>query len=203
MRKTALTLAIAALTAVAACKKTGENEFQVQTPDVDVKTDTSTIKTPDVDIVKDTAKIGDLQDPGAKMSKSASTPNGLIELLEPTNRIAKKIKSAVTDTGREIVFDPANKPGVSNLLTIYSALTGRTIDDLTAAYAGKGYGDLKKDLAEVVVEFVQPIQQRTRAFLDDPAQLDKLLAIGGEKARAVSAVTLTRAYDRVGFVAPG
>ncbi len=152
-------------------------------------------------IVRDTAKIADLQDPAAKMSKSASTPNGLIELLEPTNRIAKKIRSAVTDTGREIIFDPENKPGVSNLLTIYAALTGRTIDDLTAAYDGKGYGDLKKDLAEIVVAFVEPIQQRTRMYLDDPAQLDKLLAIGGEKARSVSSRTLAKAYERVGFVA--
>jgi tryptophanyl-tRNA synthetase len=154
-------------------------------------------------IVKDTAKITDLQEPTAKMSKSAASPAGLVELLEDPARIAKKIKSAVTDTGREILFDPVNKPGVSNLLTIYAALTGRTFDDLTTAYAGKGYGDLKKDLAEVVVGFVQPIQQRTRMYLDDPAQLDKLLAIGGEKARAVSSVTLATAYDRIGFVAPG
>jgi tryptophanyl-tRNA synthetase len=161
-----------------------------------------TFTVPAPHIVKDTAKIGDLQDPAAKMSKSASTPNGLVELLEPTNRIAKKIKSAVTDTGREIVYDPENKPGVSNLLTIYAALTGRSLDDLTAAYDGKGYGDLKKDLAEIVVAFVEPIQQRTRMYLDDPAQLDKLLAIGREKARAVSSVTLATAYERVGFVAP-
>jgi tryptophanyl-tRNA synthetase len=155
-------------------------------------------------IIKDsTAKITDLQEPTAKMSKSASTQNGLVELLEDPGRIAKKIKSAVTDTGREIVYDPATKPGVSNLLTIYAALTGRTIDDLTAAYAGRGYGDLKKDLAEIVVEFVRPIQQRTRMYLDDPAQLDKLLAVGGEKARSVSSITLATAYDRVGFVAAG
>jgi tryptophanyl-tRNA synthetase len=161
-----------------------------------------TFTVPAPHIVKDTAKIADLQEPGAKMSKSASVPNGLIELLEPTNRIAKKIKSAVTDTGREIVYDMENKPGISNLLTIYAALTGRTIDDLTAAYDGRGYGDLKKDLAEVVVAFVEPIQQRTRMYLDDPAQLDKLLAIGGEKARSVSSRTLARAYERVGLVAP-
>src|SRR6185436_10607787 len=110
-----------------------------------------TFTLPEPYIIKDsTAKITDLQEPTAKMSKSASTQNGLVELLEEPSRIAKKIKSAVTDTGREILFDQANKPGVSNLLTIYSALTGRTIDDLTAAYAGKGYGDLKKDLAEVL-----------------------------------------------------
>ncbi|MEV4758081.1 tryptophan--tRNA ligase [Micromonospora sp. NPDC049559] len=154
-------------------------------------------------IVRDTAKITDLQDPAAKMSKSASSPAGLIELLEDPARSAKKIRSAVTDTGREILFDPEHKAGVSNLLTIYSALTGRGIDELVVAYAGKGYGDLKKDLAEVLVEFVRPIQERTRTYLDDAAQLDKLLAIGAEKARAVAAQTLRTAYDRVGFLPAG
>ncbi|WP_344619892.1 tryptophan--tRNA ligase [Dactylosporangium salmoneum] len=154
-------------------------------------------------IIKDTAKITDLQEPTAKMSKSASTANGLVELLEEPSRIAKKIKSAVTDTGREILFDPVNKPGVSNLLTIYAALTGRTIEELVESYDGKGYGDLKKELAEVVVEFVKPIQERTRAYLDDPSQLDKLLAIGAEKARSVAAPTLASVYDRIGFLAPG
>jgi tryptophanyl-tRNA synthetase len=153
-------------------------------------------------IVKDTAKITDLQEPTAKMSKSASSPNGLIELLEEPARAAKKIRSAVTDTGREIVFNPVDKPGVSNLLTIYSALTGRSIDDLVAAYDGKGYGDLKKDLAEVVTDFMAPIQQRTAVYLDDPAQLDKLLGVGAEKARAVAEPTLRTAYERVGFLAP-
>jgi tryptophanyl-tRNA synthetase len=157
---------------------------------------------PEPYIIRDTAKITDLQEPTAKMSKSASSVNGLVELLEDPARIAKKIRSAVTDTGREVLYDPGHKPGVSNLLTIYSALTGRSIDDLALAYAGKGYGDLKKDLAEVVVEFVRPIQQRTKAYLDDPAQLDKLLAVGGEKARAVASATLREAYDRIGFLAP-
>ncbi|MGC9667985.1 tryptophan--tRNA ligase [Planosporangium sp. 12N6] len=157
---------------------------------------------PEPYIIKDTAKITDLQEPTTKMSKSASSPNGLVELLEEPARVAKKIKSAVTDTGREIIFDPENKPGVSNLLTIYSALTGRSIDDLVLAYAGKGYGDFKKDLAEVVVGFIRPIQERTRTYLDDPAQLDKLLAVGAEKARAVSSETLRRVYDRIGFLAP-
>ena len=148
------------------------------------------------------AKITDLQDPTAKMSKSVSSPNGIIDLLEDPARSAKKIRSAVTDTGREILFDPVAKPGVSNLLTIYSALTGRPIESLVADYAGRGYGDLKKDLAEVVVEFVRPVQERTKAYLDDPAQLDKLLAIGAEKARTVSAVTLRTVYQRIGFLAP-
>ncbi|MDG4768051.1 tryptophan--tRNA ligase [Solwaraspora sp. WMMD406] len=153
-------------------------------------------------IVRETAKILDLQDPTAKMSKSASSPAGIIDLLEDPARSAKKIRSAVTDTGREILFDPETKPGVSNLLTIYAALTDRTLDDLVEAYAGKGYGDLKKDLAEVVTSFVRPIQERTNGYLDDPAQLDKMLAIGAEKARTVAAATLAAVYDRVGFLPP-
>ncbi|WP_117212110.1 tryptophan--tRNA ligase [Allorhizocola rhizosphaerae] len=161
-----------------------------------------TFTLPKPHIIRETAKIFDLQDPTAKMSKSSSTPNGLIELREDPAKAAKKIKSAVTDTGRDILYDPETKPGVSNLLTIYSALTGRAVDDLVNAYAGKGYGDLKKDLAEVVVGFITPIQQKTNEYLDDPAQLDKVLAIGAEKARAVSAQTLSRVYDRVGFLRP-
>ena len=153
-------------------------------------------------IPESTAKITDLQDPTAKMSKSSSSPNGIIDLLEDPARSAKKVRSAVTDTGREIVYDPATKPGIANLLTIYSALTGRRIAALEADYAGKGYGDLKKDLAEVVVEFVRPVQVRTKAYLDDPGHLDKVLALGAEKARAVASVTLRTAYQRIGFLAP-
>ena len=161
-----------------------------------------TFTVPSPFITESSAKITDLQDPTAKMSKSVSSPNGIIDLLEDPARSAKKIRSAVTDTGREILFDVAEKPGVSNLLTIYSALTGRSVDSLVSAYDGRGYGDLKKDLAEVVVGFVRPVQERTRAYLDDPAQLDKLLAIGAEKARAVSSATLRTVYERVGFLAP-
>lgn len=161
-----------------------------------------TFTVPAPHIVKDTAKITDLQNPTAKMSKSSSSPGGIIDLLDDPARSAKKIKSAVTDTGREIVFDAEGKPGISNLLTIHAALSGRSIDDLVAAYAGKGYGDLKKELAEVVAEFVRPIQKRTRMYLDDPVQLDKLLAIGAEKARAVAAPTLQTVYERVGFFPP-
>jgi tryptophanyl-tRNA synthetase len=159
-----------------------------------------TFTVPEPYIIRETAKIGDLQDPAAKMSKSASSPNGIIELLEEPARSAKKIRSAVTDTGREIIYAPDDKPGISNLLTIFSALSGRSIDDLTLGYEGKGYGDLKRDLSELVVEFVRPIQQRARGYLDDPAQLDKLLAVGAEKAGAVAAATLRTAYDRVGLL---
>ena len=127
-------------------------------------------------------------------------PDGIIELLEDPARSAKKIRSAVTDTEREIVFDRERKPGISNLLTIYSALTGRSLAELTEAYRGKGYGDLKKDLAEVVVEFLRPIRERTQTYLDDPAQLDKVLRTGAEKAREVASATLRDVYERVGFL---
>ncbi|MGA8116708.1 MAG: tryptophan--tRNA ligase [Actinocatenispora sp.] len=161
-----------------------------------------TFVVPEPHIITDTAKITDLQDPTSKMSKSASSPNGIIELLDEPKRSAKKIRSAVTDTGREIVYDRANKPGVSNLLTIYSALAGRPVADLESEYAGRGYGDLKKDLGEVVAEFTQPIRERTQAYLDNPDELDKILAVGAEKARAVAAPTLRDAYERIGFLVP-
>jgi tryptophanyl-tRNA synthetase len=159
-----------------------------------------TFTVPEPHIVKDTAKITDLQDPTAKMSKSASSPAGIIDLLEDPKRSAKKIRSAVTDSEAVVRFDPETKPGVSNLLTIYGALTGRTVVDLEEQYAGRLYGDLKKDLAEVVVEFVTPVQERTAAYLADPAELDRVLAAGAEKARAIAGPTLAAMYDRVGFL---
>jgi tryptophanyl-tRNA synthetase len=162
-----------------------------------------TFRVPEPHIVKDTAKITDLQDPTSKMSKSASSPAGIIDLLEDPKRSAKKIRSAVTDSEAVVRFDPENKPGVSNLLTIYGALSGRSIADLEAQYAGRMYGDLKKDLAEVVVDFVTPVQQRTAAYLEDPAALDKVLARGAEKARAIAGETLATMYDRVGFLPLG
>jgi tryptophanyl-tRNA synthetase len=161
-----------------------------------------TFRLPEPYIVKDAAKIYDLQDPDAKMSKSSSSPGGIIDLLDDPKVSAKKIRSAVTDTGREIVYDPENKPGVSNLLAIYSALAGRPLPELVAELAGKGYGDLKKAVGEVLVEFVTPIQERVRTYLDDTAELDKILRRGAERAREVASVTLARAYDRLGFVAP-
>jgi tryptophanyl-tRNA synthetase len=155
---------------------------------------------PEPYILKDTAKIYDLQEPGSKMSKSASSPGGIIDLLDDPKVSAKKIRSAVTDTGREVVFDRENKPGVSNLLSIYSALTDRTLDDLRAAYDGKGYGDLKKDLGEVVADFVTPVRDKVKSYLDDPAELDKVLARGAERAREVASATVKRVYDKIGFL---
>jgi tryptophanyl-tRNA synthetase len=159
-----------------------------------------TLTVPEPFIVKETAKILDLQDPTFKMSKSASSPGGIIELLDEPKVSAKKIRSAVTDSGREVVFDEAEKPGVSNLLRIYAALTGDTVPVLEERYAGRGYGDLKKELAEVVVDFVTPFRTRTLELLEDTAQLDAILAAGAERAREVAAPTLARVYDAVGFV---
>jgi tryptophanyl-tRNA synthetase len=153
-------------------------------------------------ILKATAKVADLQDPAAKMSKSASSPAGIIELLDDPAASAKKIRSAVTDSGREIVFDEEHKPGISNLLTIYAALSGRGIDDIVADYAGRGYGDLKKDLAERVVDFVTPIRDRTIELLKDPAELHGVLAAGAAHAREVAGATLAEVNARIGFV-PG
>ncbi|MEV7421221.1 MULTISPECIES: tryptophan--tRNA ligase [unclassified Streptomyces] len=159
-----------------------------------------TFTVPSPHIVKEVGKIYDLQDPTIKMSKSASTPKGLINLLDEPKATAKKIKSAVTDTGSEIRFDAAEKPGVSNLLTIHSTLSGVSVADLERRYEGKGYGALKTDLAEVMVDFVTPFRARTQAYLDDPETLDAILAEGAEKARAVAAETLAQTYDRIGFL---
>ncbi len=159
-----------------------------------------TFTVPAPHIVKETAKIFDLQDPTIKMSKSASTPKGLINLLDEPKMTAKKVKSAVTDTDTVIRFDAENKPGVSNLLTILSTLTGTTIPELEKSYEGKMYGALKTDLADVMVEFVTPFRARTQEYLDDPETLDSLLAKGAEKARAVAAETLAQTYDKVGFL---
>lgn len=159
-----------------------------------------TFTVPEPYIPAGAAKIQDLQDPTAKMSKSASAPSGIVDLLDDPRVSAKKIRSAVTDTGREVCFDPQAKPGVSNLLVIYSALTGRKISEIEGEYAGRGYGDLKKDLAAVVAEFVAPLRERVAAYRDDPAELDRILARGAERAREVASVTLATAYDRVGFL---
>ena len=155
---------------------------------------------PESYIPQGTAKISDLADPTAKMSKSSSTPAGILELLDPPAVLRKKIKGAVTDTDREIRYDPEHKPGVSNLLTIYSALSGRSIPDLEAGYHGAGYGEFKKDLAEVVVDFAEPVQRRTAELLTDPGELDRLLEFGTDRAQAVAAETLCTVYDRVGFL---
>jgi tryptophanyl-tRNA synthetase len=162
----------------------------------------STFVVPEPYIPAGIAKIMDLQDPTSKMSKSASSPSGIVDLLDPPKTSAKKIRSAVTDNEREIRFDPENKAGISNLLTIYSALTDRKIAELEAEYAGKGYGDLKKDLGEVVAEFVEPLAERVRTYLGDPAELDRVLARGATRAGEVAGATLAAVYEKIGFLPP-
>jgi len=158
-----------------------------------------TLTVPEPLIVKETAKIVDLQDPTSKMSKSS--PPGCIFLLDEDAVSAKKIKSAVTDSDRSIVYDPENKPGVSNLLTLQQALRGMPMSELVESYDGRGYGDLKKETAEVVVEAIRPMRERTEEYLADPAELRRLMAHGANKARVAAAPTLAEVYRRVGFVA--
>ena len=157
-----------------------------------------TLTVPEPFIVKETAKIVDLQDPTAKMSKSS--PAGCAFLLDDDKTLAKKVKSAVTDSEREVRYDMDAKPGVSNLLTIQSAITGRGMDVIVADYAGRGYGDLKADTAEIVVDFVRPIRERVDELMGDPAELRRLMTIGAHKARATASDTLDAVYQAVGFV---
>src|SRR5699024_5773269 len=130
-------------------------------------------------------------------------PKGIINLLDDPKVSAKRIRSAVTDTGSEVCFDREEKPGVSNLLTINSALSGRSIGELERRFEGSGYGDLKRDTAEVLTEFVTPLRSAVDGYLSDPAELDRILSRGAERARAVASGTLKRVYDRVGFLASG
>jgi tryptophanyl-tRNA synthetase len=158
-----------------------------------------TLVVPEPHIVRQVAKIYDLQLVDKQMSKSIGG-SGVIWMLDEPKTIAKKIRSAVTDTEREIRYDPIAKPGVSNLLTIHSALSRRSIAELEREYDGRGYGDLKADVADVVVAALNPYRERTLGYLDDPGALDKVLADGADKAGAVAAETLAQVYERVGFL---
>ncbi|MEV7660431.1 tryptophan--tRNA ligase [Paenarthrobacter sp. NPDC089316] len=159
-----------------------------------------TFQVPEAFIQKESAKIYDLQNPTAKMSKSAESPAGLINLLDDPKIVAKRIKSAVTDTETEIRYDRENKPGVSNLLTIYSAISGTPVEKIVADYQGKMYGHLKVDLAELVSGHLAPIRERANELLADPAELDRLLAHGADKAREIASATLADVYSKVGFL---
>ncbi len=160
------------------------------------------LRVPQAQIVKEFAKIYDLQNPTAKMSKSAETDKGLINLLDDPKRSAKKIRSAVTDTGSDIRYDRDEKPGISNLLTIQSALSGVGIDDLVAKYDGKGYGELKVDTADILAEFVAPIRGRVDELMANPDDIDAILADGAARAREIASQTLAAVYEKVGFLAP-
>jgi len=154
---------------------------------------------PEAHILKETAKIYDLQNPTAKMSKS-NEPKGTINIMDDSNVTVKKIKSSVTDTETEIRFDAENKPGVSNLLGIYSAVSGKSVKDLEAAFAGKGYGDLKTEVADAVIAVIEPIRERATELLENPDELDSLLASGSARANELAEATLASVYDRIGFI---
>jgi tryptophanyl-tRNA synthetase len=152
-------------------------------------------------ILPEVAKITDLDNPTAKMGKSTSSPQGIVDVLEDPASIRRKISRAVTDSGSEIRADDEAKPGITNLLRIYSALTGETVASLEQRYAGAGYGPFKKDLAEVVVGAFAPIRERTEKMLADEAGLDRLLAQGAARARQVAGPTMATVRDRIGFLA--
>ena len=159
-----------------------------------------TFRLPEGYILKAGAKIYDLADPTAKMSKSAGSVAGVLEIMDTPDVSTKKIKSAATDAGREIKFAEKEKPGISNLLTIHSSLSGRSISELEHEFAGKGYGDFKGAVAEVVVEYLRPIRAKALDLLEDEKHLNTLLAEGAEKARIVAAKTLATTYENLGLV---
>lgn len=154
---------------------------------------------PKPEIIKSLAKINDLQDPTAKMSKSASSMAGVIELLDSAEVTLKKFKSSVTDDGKEVKFDEKEKPGISNLLTIHSALSGKSVSDLENEFSGKGYGDFKTAVSEVVIAKLEPIGKRTKELMDDPAELSRVLSNGAQKANEVASTTLKAAYSAIGL----
>lgn len=160
----------------------------------------TTFEVPEPFIPEGSAKIYDLQDPTIKMSKSTPHPKGLINLLDPPKTSAKRLKSAVTDDRGVIAFDREQQPGVSNLLTIQSALTDTPVDDLVASYEGKGYGHLKVDTADALEEFTNPLRARYDELMDDRAQLGQILADGAARAREVASGVLADVYDKVGFL---
>ena len=159
-----------------------------------------TFQLPEAYILKTAAKINDIQEPTSKMSKSSGAVAGVIEIMDSPDANLKKIKSAVTDAGREVTFDAAKKPGISNLLTIHSALSGRTIAELENEFAGKGYGDFKAAVAEVVVEYLRPIRTRALELLEDEKHLLDILHQGSAKARTVAEATLADTYKNLGVV---
>ena len=160
----------------------------------------ATFELPEAYVVKSTAKINDLQNPLLKMSKSAASLAGVIEIMDPPEMTAKKIKSAITDAEKEIRFDEKNKPGISNLLTIHASLSGRSIPELEAEFVGKGYGDFKGAVAEIVVEHLRPIRARTLELLEDETGLLAILHSGAKKARAVAQETRESVYQKIGLV---
>lgn len=159
-----------------------------------------TFQLPEAYILKTAAKINDIQEPTTKMSKSAGSAAGVIEIMDTPEANLKKIKSAMTDAGREVKYDLAEKPGISNLLTIHSALSGRTIAELENEFDGKGYGDFKAAVADVVVEYLRPIRAKAMELLEDEKHLLQILHQGSEKARTVAQETIATTYKNLGLV---
>ena len=158
-----------------------------------------TFTIPEAHILKETAKIFDLQNPTAKMSKS-NEPKGTINIMDESSVTAKKIKAAVTDADGEIRFDLENKAGVSNLLGIYSSVSGKSVEALVSEYSGKGYGDLKSDVADAVLAVIEPIRSRANELLANESELDRLLGLGASRASALAEQTLADVYEKIGFI---
>ena len=148
------------------------------------------------------ARVMDLQEPTQKMSKSFGTDQGKVLMLDDPDTIRRKIKRAVADSGREVRHDVEEKPGISNLIELTTVATGETIVEVEARFDGEGYGAFKEAVGEALVELLAPIQERFRALRADPAELDRLLALGADKAREASAPTLEAMYERMGFARP-
>jgi tryptophanyl-tRNA synthetase len=162
-----------------------------------------TFRVPDGQYPEVGARVMDLQEPESKMSTSSPlTAQGVVRILDEPDVIRKKLKSAVTDSGREVRHDPEQKPGVSNLIEIMSVATGETFDEIETRYDGQGYGPFKEDVAEAVVQLLTPIQKRYHQLRADEPELHRMLAVGAEKARTESAPTLKTIYERMGFVLP-
>jgi tryptophanyl-tRNA synthetase len=144
-------------------------------------------------------RVMNLQEPTVKMSKSRGAESGTVLMLDPPETVRRKVKTAVTDSGSEVRYDPAEKPGISNLIELMTVVTGDSIQDVEARYDGSGYGNFKGEVADAIVALLEPIQARYREVRGDPDELRRLLSMGAEKARALSAPTLSLMYERLGF----
>jgi tryptophanyl-tRNA synthetase len=147
-------------------------------------------------------RVMNLQEPSVKMSKSRGAESGTVLMLDPPEAVRKKVRSAVTDSGSEVRYDPEEKPGISNLIELMTVVTGDSIQDVEARYDGSGYGQFKSDVADEIVALLEPIQARYAEVRGDQVELERLLAMGAEKARALSGPTLAQMYERIGFTRP-
>jgi tryptophanyl-tRNA synthetase len=161
-----------------------------------------TFKVPEAVYPEEGARVRNLQEPERLMSTTRGAPQGVVRMIDEPEVIRKKFKTAVTDSGRDVVYDPAEKAGISNLIEILSVATGDSIDEIESRYDGAGYGQFKEDVGEAVVELLAPLQERYRELRSDDAELQRLLRIGADKAREASAPTLSAMYERMGFVRP-